>query len=461
MICYSRDKTREDKNSVMNQIGLDKFPVVPVYATTPVAYLKNTSADATLIEDMGALWLDSYSALFWTSVSCVFFVQIVLWGRLVLPGKWGWFWTNETLYAELMWAEGMYFINGPLFLPILMFLYKAFECHYPLDGQPPVLKANPEIVCWDGGYHSVMVAFSLLSLGLYLPIATLLPSTTFRETMRDRLDFLFSPVYLQVSFVLKALLRFVGIMYSESDYVKVCFSLGLHVLLLLLNVNMRPCCVPAVNRWRTASFCCSVWLGICGIVHLSFGQQKQGEVQLVIVVMVALGILLIFAGALVASCTTELSPLQTAAEAFAAFEYASKANAMPPRALEPLIALSMTKDNDAAEAVFLKADFAEQIIRLLRRSSCIPADTIGETAGVAYRRARLHRRLKRGASAAVTTSVQMAGTAVRSSSRIVKEAANRNRPPPATPDTHTAVERQATRQASLRAASPVRAALPS
>ena len=106
----------------------------------------------------------------------------------------------------------------------------------------------------------------------------------------------------------------------------------------------------------------------------------------------------------------------------------------------------------------LKADFAEQIIRLLRRSSCIPADTIGETAGVAYRRARLHRRLKRGASAAVTTSVQMAGTAVRSSSRMVKEAANRNRPPPATPDTHTAVERQATRQASLRAASPVRAA---
>ena len=27
----------------------------------------------------------------------------------------------------------MYGLNGPLFLPIIMFLYKGLECHYPAD----------------------------------------------------------------------------------------------------------------------------------------------------------------------------------------------------------------------------------------------------------------------------------------------------------------------------------------
>ena len=42
--------------------------------------------------------------------------------------------------------------------------------------------------------------------GLLLPTATLLPSTSYLETMRESLDFLFSPVYLQLTSVLKALL---------------------------------------------------------------------------------------------------------------------------------------------------------------------------------------------------------------------------------------------------------------
>lgn len=349
----------------------------------------------------------------------------------------------------------MYFTNGPLFLPILMFLFKAFECYYPTDGQPPVLRANPEIVCWDNGYHSVVCFTSLLCLGIYIPTATLLPSTSFRETMREGLDFLFSPVYLQLSYVLKALLMSIRIMFGEHDWIKVPGILAIHIALLLLNVKMQPSCVPAVNLWRTSSFCGSVWVGICGIIHLTFGMPETGDVHRMISVMVALGWALVLVGTLIIQFGFDpLSPLQVAAEAFAAFEYASNADTMPPRALEPLIALSMTQDNDAAEAVFLKADFAEQLVRLLRRSACIPGDTIGDTTGVHYRRARLHRRM--------TKSVVHAGAeavgAVRSSSRSVLEVAHVL--PPATPDRGRGKEpatpgsTRVIRQISLAPASP-------
>eukprot|EP01043_Picozoa_sp_COSAG02_P036947 COSAG02_NODE_2742_length_8122_cov_34.555472_4_plen_1402_part_00 len=411
---------------------VDATVVVSAYRPTAAATVVKTVAEGeeSLPQILAALYLDAFSICFWTSALCVLFNQIVYILRLVLPGKWGWFWSNDTLYAELIWAEGVYFINGPLFLPILMFLYRAFECHYPTDGQPPLLRANPEIVCWDGGYHSAMVVVSLFCIGIYVPTATLLPSTSFRETMRENLDFLFSSVYLQVSFVLKCVLMFVRIMFGESDWIKVPGVLAIHIVLLLLNVKMQPCCVPTINLWRTASFCGIVWVGICGVVHLAF-DRPDGELQILIVVMTVLGWLLILIGTLLVQFAEPQSPLQVAAEAFAAFEYAAKDDVMPPRALEPLIALSMSKDKDAAEAVFLKADFAEQLLRLLRRSACIPGDTIGETTGVHYRRARLHRRLTRSVVHAGVKSANVVKTA----SKQMLEVTNIIGAPPATPAT--------------------------
>ena len=50
----------------------------------------------------------------------------------------------------------------------------------------------------EGGYHASLSTMAFLCLGLLLPTATLLPSTSYLETMRESLDFLFSPVYLQV-----------------------------------------------------------------------------------------------------------------------------------------------------------------------------------------------------------------------------------------------------------------------
>ena len=434
--------------------------VVSAYRPTAAATVVNTVAgEESIPQILARLYVDGFSICFWTSAICVFFNQTVYMLRLVLPGKWGWFWSNETLYGELIWAEGVYFINGPLFLPILMFLYRAFECQYPIDGQPPVLRANPEIVCWDGGYHSAMVVVALFCIAIYVPTATLLPSSSFRETMREGLDFLFSSVYLQISFVLKCVLMFIRIMFGEHDWIKVPGVLAIHVALLLLNVKMSPCCVPAVNLWRTASFCGIVWVGSCCLVHLAFG-QPAGDMQILIVVMAALGWFLILIGTLLMQFAEPLSPLQVAAEAFAAFEYASEENAMPPRALEPLIALSMSEDNDAAEAVFLKADFAEQLLQLLRRSACIPGDTIGETTGVRYRRARLHRRMTKTVVHAAAKSVDIVESAaniVGSASQQVLEVAHIKGAPVVTPRTPNRNANVVTaRQTSLVPASPAR-----
>ena len=71
-----------------------------------------------------------------------------------------------------------------------------------------------------------------------------------------------------------------------------------------------------------------------------------------------------------------------------AFEFSGKATSVPPRALEPLIALTMTKDAEAADAVFLKSDLVEQILTQYRRAARIPLDPIGQSAGAAYKHAR-------------------------------------------------------------------------
>jgi hypothetical protein len=113
--------------------------VATAYRPTAAATVVNTAVpgEESIPQILAGLYVDAFSICFWTSAICVFFNQTVYMLRLILPGKWGWFWSNETLYGELIWAEGVYFINGPLFLPILMFLYRAFECHYPIDGQVP------------------------------------------------------------------------------------------------------------------------------------------------------------------------------------------------------------------------------------------------------------------------------------------------------------------------------------
>ena len=85
----------------------------------------------------------------------------------------------------------------------------------------------------------------------------------------------------------------------------------------------------------TASFLGSVWLGLVVVAHLAFGRRE--ELRPLLLSTVVMGWVAILSVTLVMQFSHRPSPLQEAAQSLTAFEYASNAAKVPPRALEPLI----------------------------------------------------------------------------------------------------------------------------
>lgn len=85
---------------------------------------------------------------------------------------------------------------------------------------------------------------------------------------------------------------------------------------------------------------------------------------------------------------------QIAANAFVGFEYAHQAKKIPPRALEPFIALTLSTDEDDGDAAM---HFTEQMLVLLRRASAIPGDSVPEARGAHFKRMRTMSRIQKQA----------------------------------------------------------------
>ena len=89
------------------------------------------------------------------------------------------------------------------------------------------------------------------------------------------IDVLFVPIYLQAHFLLKALFSVVYATFIEYEFVRVSFLLLVNIFLLLLNIYMKPCSLNSINAVRTASFCGSVWAGICGLISLTVTSSES------------------------------------------------------------------------------------------------------------------------------------------------------------------------------------------
>ena len=81
---------------------------------------------------------------------------------------------------------------------------------------------------------------ALICLAVYIIQHTLLPSGTFKETMRDAdLDIMFVPVYLQVHFLLKTIFCGIYVIFYQYNIVRVVILTAINVALLALNNFMK------------------------------------------------------------------------------------------------------------------------------------------------------------------------------------------------------------------------------
>jgi len=91
-------------------------------------------------------------------------------------------------------------------------------------------------------------------LAIYLPQATLLPSGTYKETMRNKkIDVLYVPLYLQAHFLLKGVFCVVYATMTEMETERTCLLTGISVMLLVLHEFVDPCSVRAINQVQLAA----------------------------------------------------------------------------------------------------------------------------------------------------------------------------------------------------------------
>ena len=281
----------------------------------------------------------SYELQFWVVVTLAVFQVLVVIARVLAKGHAAYMIAT----SRLLWLA-VYMISGPLYVSIAVCLIRALDCDY--NASPPRLYADTSIVCWsnEDSRHSGLVAASLLCLALYLPQATLMPSGTYKETMRnEKNNVLFVPLYLQAHFLLKGIFCVVYATMTEMELERTCLLTAISVFLLALNEFVDPCAVSAINRLRSTSLTCTAWAGVVSVVALKI--SDDGEVDKPWLFSMVCSGLVIIGGS---KCAKLLQRSHSATfkvlRAMHDLELSEmEATFIHPRCLEPLVALSNSK----------------------------------------------------------------------------------------------------------------------
>jgi hypothetical protein len=108
--------------------------------------------------------------------------------------------------------------------------------------------------------------------------AALLPSGTYKETMRNKLlDILYVPAYLEGHFFLKALFAAVYVLsFRASDFIRIPMLLLVNISLLLLNMREHPCAIQEINTLRSSTLAGTVWAGSASLLFVTQLQVVVG-----------------------------------------------------------------------------------------------------------------------------------------------------------------------------------------
>jgi hypothetical protein len=220
------------------------------------------------LENLG---LDLYTSLFWACIAMVAVQQAIVLLRVVLADRPGGFRLANSRGAWMLVSV----VSGPLYIVIVVALVQALDCDY--EASPAVLFADSSVVCWKPWRagageswhrnHWHMVTFALSALGVYLPQATLMPTGTYKETMKnEKLDVLFVPLYLQAHFVLKGLFSAVYAIMAAQLLQRAILLLLISVALVTVNEIYAPCSLHTINVLRGTMLTCCLWVGCVSLV---------------------------------------------------------------------------------------------------------------------------------------------------------------------------------------------------
>ena len=317
---------------------------------------------ASTVEDLPPFL--PYLVYFWGAILAVFLCGLIIVLNTVLRGKTHYRFTNN---IPLMWFF-LYSTGGNGFISCVTVLFMALWCDYDVEG-PPVLVQDSNIICWET-LHTRMAVAALICLAVFLIQFTLLPSGTYKETIRNKLDIIFVPVYLQAHYLLKAIFCGVYVNFYNDDWTRIITLTVINILILLLNSKMKPCSVQSVNIYRNAYFMCAVLAGFQSLNYIAnreinnFTEKEVSSQRSLFISTLFTNMTFVCIGMCVYHVYSIRSTKYQIARVFLDLEWqVSKGGTVDPRIMEPLISLTLKEDDD--ESLTIAKTYIEQLVWLL------------------------------------------------------------------------------------------------
>ena len=262
----------------------------------------------------------------------------------------------------------LYSTGGNGFISCVTVLFMALWCDYDVDG-PPVLVQDDSIICWET-QHTRMAVAALICLAVFLIQFTLLPSGTYKETIRNKLDIIFVPVYLQAHYLLKAIFCGVYVNFYNDDWTRITILTIINILIFLLNSHMKPCSVQTVNIYRNAYFMCAVLAGFQSLNFIAnrdiikFTEEEVASQRSLFISTLFTNMSFVCIGMSVFHVYSIRSTKYQIARVFLDLEYqVSKGGTVDPRIMEPLISLTLKEDD--AESLNIVKEYIDRLVWLL------------------------------------------------------------------------------------------------
>jgi hypothetical protein len=280
----------------------------------------------------------SFEVYFWISIISTFLCGLIIILNAVLKGKIHYKFQN----SYLVWFF-LFNVGSPMFTTVVTILFMSLVCDYSED--TPVLVQQPDIVCYSYK-HIVMARAGLIAVAIYIIQHTLLPSGTFKETMRDeQLEIMFVPVYLQAHYLLKAAFCGVYVLFYQDNFTRVITLTLINMIILTLNNYMKPCSVSWVNLLRDGFF---IHATLSGIISLNYlGWPSNSSTKGMVISTLASTVLFSTIGLCTYFIYTKKSVEYSIATAFLDLEWqVSRGGSVHPRVLEPLISLTLSSQKE-------------------------------------------------------------------------------------------------------------------
>ena len=209
-----------------------------------------------------------FEVYFWMAVSAALACGGIIILNEVLRGKLLYRFKNN----PFIWFF-LYNVGSPMYMAIITILFMGLCCDSGTS--PLVLVQDSSIECYGSNRHIIIAVFALFTIALYIIQHTLLPSGTFKESMRNEtLDIVFVPIHLQMHFLLKTIFCYLYVFFYEDSVTKIIGLTIINFLLLCLNNAMKPSSVGWVNNLKELIFIHASLSGIQSINYLGLQEIK-------------------------------------------------------------------------------------------------------------------------------------------------------------------------------------------